>query len=104
VTIGGRGRIRTYSPEGADLQSAAALSLCRPPSPFAVGLLMRKPRSGFFYSEDVEGIIHLPELTVWDSPRMQPIGFTARHAAEPKPARKVTKKKPVKRALRGSGR
>jgi hypothetical protein len=61
---------------------------------------MRKPiRSGFFYSEAVEDIIHLPELTVWDRPRMQPIGFTARHVAEPKPARKkeVTKKKPVKR-------
>jgi hypothetical protein len=101
--VGGEGFAPTH-PKGADLQSAAALSLCRPPSPFAVGLLMRKPRSGFFYSEDVEGIIHLPELTVWDSPRMQPIGFTARHAAEPKPARKVTKKKPVKRALRGSGR
>jgi hypothetical protein len=97
VTIGGRGRIRTYSPEGADLQSAAALSLCRPPSPFAVGLLMRKPRSGFFYSEDVEGIVHLPDLTVWDSPRMQPVGFLARHVAGPKPARRVTKKKPVKR-------
>jgi hypothetical protein len=101
--VGGEGFAPTH-PKGADLQSAAALSLCRPPSPFAVGLLMRKPRSGFFYSEAVEDIVHLPDLTVWDSPRMQPIGFTARHAAEPKPARKVTKKKPVKRALRGSGR
>jgi hypothetical protein len=44
---------------------------------------MRKPRSGFFYSEAVEDIIHLPELTVWDGPRMQPIGFTARHVADP---------------------
>jgi hypothetical protein len=64
---------------------------------------MRKPRSGFFYSEAVEDIIHLPDLTVWDSPRMQPIGFTAQHV-EPKPARKkVTKKKPLKRAPRGRG-
>jgi hypothetical protein len=63
-----------------------------------VSLLMRKPpRSGFFYSEAVEDIIHLPDLTVWDRPRMQPIGFTAQHV-EPKPARRVTKKKPAKRA------
>jgi hypothetical protein len=63
---------------------------------------MRKPRSGFFYSEAVEDIVYLPELTVWDSPSMQPIGFTARHVAEPKPARKkVTKKKPVKRRALG---
>jgi hypothetical protein len=57
---------------------------------------MRKPRSGFInYHEDV---VHLPELVVFDSPRMQPIGFTAQHIPEPKPARKrVTKKKPVKR-------
>jgi hypothetical protein len=65
---------------------------------------MRKPRSGFFYSEAVEDIVHLPDLTVWDSPRMQPIGFTAQHVAEPKPARKkVTKKKIVKRGPRGRG-
>jgi hypothetical protein len=62
---------------------------------------MRKPRSGFFYSEAVEDIIHLPELTVWDSPRMQPAGFLAQHIPDrPKPARK-TKKKPVKRLTRG---
>jgi hypothetical protein len=66
---------------------------------------MRKPppRSGFFYSEAVEDIVHLPELTVWDSPRMQPIGFTAQHVAEPKPPAKkrtLTKKKPVKRRAR----
>jgi hypothetical protein len=66
---------------------------------------MRKPppRSGFFYSEAVEDIVHLPDLTVWDGPRMQPIGFTARHVAEPKPVKKVRKKKPVKRAPRGRG-
>jgi hypothetical protein len=60
---------------------------------------MRKPpRSGFFYSEAVEDIIHLPDLTVWDTPRMQPIGFTAQHTPDrPKPARKITKKKPVRR-------
>jgi hypothetical protein len=63
---------------------------------------MRKPRSGFFYSEEVEGIIHLPELTVWDSPRMQPAGFLAQHIPDrPKPSSKSKKKPPVKRRTRG---
>jgi hypothetical protein len=66
---------------------------------------MRKPRSGFFYSEELQDVVHHPDLEVHGGRLQQPIGFTARHVAEPKPARKkITKKKPVKRALRGSGR
>jgi hypothetical protein len=64
---------------------------------------MRKPppRSGFFYSEELEQVVSLPDLEVHGGRLMQPIGFTAQHIA-PKPAR-VTKKKPVKRReLRGS--
>jgi hypothetical protein len=63
---------------------------------------MRKPppRSGFFYSEDLQNTVHHPDLEVHGGRLMQPIGFTAQHIA-PKPVRRVTKKKSVKRrALR----
>jgi hypothetical protein len=63
---------------------------------------MRKPRSGFFFSEDLQDVVHHPDLEVHGGRLQQPIGFTAQHVTEPKTARKkVTKKKPVKRAPRG---
>jgi hypothetical protein len=64
---------------------------------------MRKPtpRSGFFYSEELEQVVSLPDLEVHGGRLQQPIGFIAQHIAEPKPARRVTKKKPVKRRTRG---
>jgi hypothetical protein len=63
---------------------------------------MRKPtpRSSFFYSEELEQVVSLPDLEVHGGRLQQPIGFTAQHVA-PKPARRVTKKKPVKRRTRG---
>jgi hypothetical protein len=61
---------------------------------------MRKPRSDFFFSEDVQDIVHHPDLEVHGGRLQQPIGFTAQHIAEPKPASRVTKKKPVKRRTR----
>jgi hypothetical protein len=64
--------------------------------------MRNKPRSGFFYSEDLEMVVHHPDLEVHGGRLQQPIGFTAQHIAEPKPAgKKVTKKKPVKRRTRG---
>jgi hypothetical protein len=67
---------------------------------------MRKtPRSGFFYSEELEQVVSLPDLEVHGGRLQQPIGFTAQHVAErrPKPANRVTKK-PVKRESRRAGR
>jgi hypothetical protein len=36
---------------------------------------MTRPRSGLYYVDEVDGMVHLPDLTVFETELMQPIGF-----------------------------
>lgn len=58
---------------------------------------MRKsPRSAYVYSDDVGGIVHLPDAMVHDGELPEAIGFLAKHREPPAPV-KATRKRTVQK-------